>query len=457
MSTSTATETGLTARYERAFPCSRILYERARCVLPGGVTHDARLLRPFPVYVRECRGARKWAVDGPELVDFWMGHGSLLLGHGRPEVVEAVRRQLEKGTHPGACHELEVEWAEMVCRLLPAAERVRFVSSGTEASLMAVRLARAATGRGRIVKLLGHFHGWHDHTEHGVDPPFDEPMSPGILPEVARQVTSIPPNDLAAAEAALAAGDAACVMLEPTGGGFGSCPLQAGYVRGLRDLARRHGTVLIFDEVITGFRVSPGGAQELLGIRPDLTVLAKVVAGGLPGGALAGRADLMRILEGGPGGRKAKMHHPGTFNANPLSAAAGMATLRIVRSGEDIRKANETAAAVRAEFNRILARRGVPGLCHGQYSDFHLYLFPDAGTLQGNPGRLGHHDPARLRAGASPPVPERFRLAMLLNGVDMPKLRGMTSSAHGEEELERTGKAFDAALSLLRDEGCFDT
>lgn len=456
MPSSTATESDIISRYEQTFPASRALHARAQKVLPDGITHDARLLRPFPVYIRHSQGARKWSVDGPDLVDLWVGHGSLLLGHGRHEVTEAVRRQLENGTHPGGCHELEIEWAELVCQMIPSAEKVRFVSSGTEASLMAVRLARAATGRQKILKFLGHFHGWQDHAEHGVDAPFHQPMSPGILPEIARQVICLPPGDLSAVQAALEKDpDIAAVILEPTGGGFGSIPATPEFVRGLRELTRRHHVLLLFDEVITGFRVSPGGAQALLGVRPDLTLLAKVLAGGLPGGAVAGRADLMEILQSRPAGRAAKMHHPGTFNANPLSAAAGVATLRILQSGEDIRKANRFAETVRAEFNRLLRRKGIPGICYGQYSDIHICLFPDLAEVGPDIQNVSRCDPGKLRAGGPPPVPERFRLAMLLQGVDMPKLRGMTSSAHGPEEMERITKGFDAALTLLAKEGSF--
>src|SRR5262249_5680760 len=220
-------------------------------------------------------------------------------------------------THPGACHELEIAWGQWVQRLVPSAEKVRFVSSGTEATLMALRLARIATGRPRVLKFAGHFHGWHDFVIPAADPPYDGTV-PGVPAEVAADTVVVPPNDEAAVERALSSDRSiGCVILEPTGGHFGAVPIGGDFLRALRDLTRRHNCLLIFDEVISGFRVSPGGAQTLYNVTPDLTTLAKVLAGGLPGGCVAGRGDLLAAIEFRPG--KPKMKHPGTFNANPLS------------------------------------------------------------------------------------------------------------------------------------------
>src|SRR5437588_2311880 len=184
----------LSARYEAEFPASRRLYEQARAVFPGGVTHDLRYLEPFPVYVDRARGSRKWDVDGHELIDYWAGHGALLLGHGHPAVVAAVQRQMERATHPGACHEGEIEWGRWVQRLAPSAERLRFVSSGTEATLMALRLARMYTNRPKFLKFSGHFHGWHDFVIPAADPPYDGSPVPGVPSEVAATVIVVPPN-----------------------------------------------------------------------------------------------------------------------------------------------------------------------------------------------------------------------------------------------------------------------
>src|SRR5438132_12669114 len=215
MAQATLTRSSLSDRFAAEFSTSRKLYEQAKQVFPNGVTHDLRYLEPFPVYIDRAEGAYKWDVDGHRLIDFWSGHGSILLGHSHPAVVEAVRRQMGRSTHPGACHELEIEWGQWVQRLVPSAEKLRFVSSGTEATLMALRLARIFTGRPRFLKFAGHFHGWHDFLVPAADPPYDNPAVPGVPKEITADTVIIPPNDPEAVDRALAA-DAGlgCVILE---------------------------------------------------------------------------------------------------------------------------------------------------------------------------------------------------------------------------------------------------
>jgi glutamate-1-semialdehyde 2,1-aminomutase len=452
MPPATLSRRSLADQYAEAFPRSRELYEEARAVFPNGVTHDNRHLEPFPVYVDRAAGSRKWTVEGRELVDFWSGHGALLLGHCHPAVVEAVRTQVARGTHLGACHELEVEWGSWVRRLIPCAERVRFVASGTEATLMALRLARIATGRPRLLKFAGHFHGWHDFLIPGADPPYDGRPVPGVPDEVARLTVVLPPNDPEAVDRTLRDNpDIGCVILEPTGGHWGAVPVRGPFLHALREITSRHGRLLIFDEVITGFRVAPGGAQEHYGVRPDLTSLAKIVAGGLPGGCLAGRADVLEYLEARPG--KPKMRHPGTFNANPLSAAAGSATLRVVATGEPCRKANATGRVLRQRLNDLLAGRGLDWVCYGEFSYFRLLPGyqgprPDGDDFIPYGGDLNKLDgPKDLR------LVRAFRQGMLLHGVDLPGLGGWVMAVHTEEDVERTVAAVAGTLDLLRAEG----
>ncbi len=207
--------------YTEALPASQALFERARKIFPDGVTHDNRRMHPFPIFVERADGAYKWDADGNRYIDYWMGHGALLLGHNPPHIREAVIEQMGRGTHYGASHAKEVEWGEWVCRLVPCAEMVRFTASGTEATHMAVRLARAFTGRKRVVKFATHFHGWHEGLEVGVQPPYEAGPEAGQMPEVVDAVSLCAPNDLSAVRAALASGDVAAVILEPTGGHFG--------------------------------------------------------------------------------------------------------------------------------------------------------------------------------------------------------------------------------------------
>jgi glutamate-1-semialdehyde 2,1-aminomutase len=443
-----AAEQSITERYEAEFANSRKLHEQAKALFPNGVTHDLRHLEPFPIYVARAEGAHKWDVDGHRLIDYWAGHGALLLGHSHPTVVEAVRRQIGRATHPGACHELEIEWGQWVRKLVPSAERLRFTSSGTEATLMAIRLARLFTGKPRVLKFAGHFHGWHDFVIPDADPPYGSAV-PGVPAEVQAETVVIPPNDAAAVEHALASDpQIGCVILEPTGGHFGQVPLGGEFLRGLRELTIKHQKLLVFDEVITGFRVSPGGAQAHYGVTPDLTTLAKVLAGGLPGGCVAGRADILAGIEIRPG--KPKMKHPGTFNANPLSASAGIATLELVATGEPCRRANESARMLRQRLNALFTQRGVDWVCYGEFSGFRLLPAyrgprPTSDAFVPYSGALD-----KLEGPRNSRLVHAFRRGMLLHGVDLPGLAGMTTAAHTEADVQRTVEAVAATLDWLQ-------
>jgi glutamate-1-semialdehyde 2,1-aminomutase len=451
MTQATLTKASLLARYETEFPNSRKLFEQAKHFFPSGVTHDLRYLEPFPIYVERAQGAHKWDVDGHRLVDYWAGHGALLLGHSHPDVVEAVQRQMARATHPGGCHDLEIEWAQRVQRLVPSAEKMRFVSSGTEATLMALRLARIFTGRSKVMKFAGHFHGWHDFVIPAADAPHDAPV-PGLPEAVAAGTVVVPPNDPKAVEQALAADpQIGCVILEPTGGHFGSVPVRGEFLRALRDLTRRHERLLIFDEVITGFRVHPGGAQAHYGVTPDLTTLAKVLAGGLPGGCLAGRADVLAALEFRPG--KPKMKHPGTFNANPLSAAAGIAALDVVATGVPCRHANDMAQLLRRKLNEALAARNVAWVVYGEFSGFKF--LPDYhGPRPSDDAFIPYDGDLESLAGPrNTRLAHAFRRGMLVHGVDLPGLSGMTTAAHAREDIEFTSQAVAATVEALQREG----
>lgn len=431
----------LAAEWAAANPRSWALHERACGVLPSGVTHDVRRPDPFPPTILRAAGARKWDADGHELVCYVMGHGSLFHGHAYPPVVEAVRRQADLAFHPGGSHELEREWAEEVVALLPAADRVRFTSSGTEATLLALQVARAFTGRSRIVKLAGHFHGWHDYAAFGVDPPYDRPATPAIPHGVIESVAVVQP-DLEAVERQLAAGDIAAVILEPAGAAWGTVALPEGFVRALRDRTREAGTLLVFDEVVTGFRWSPGGAQVLLGVEPDLTALAKILAGGLPGGALAGRAEVMDVLAFGG---RVKVSHHGCHNAHPLAAAAGTTTLRLAADGSAQEATATRAAALRGELNDVLARHGAPGFVHGHSSTFCFLL--------GTAGPLAEVPPETLKLGVTGALSTALHCGMLLHGVHLFHGSGFLSTAHGDAELDRTVAALDAVVPRLQAEG----
>ena len=330
----------------------------ARELFPSGVTHDVRYFDPFGIFIERAVGPRKWDVDGNEYIDYVMGHGALLFGHSHPYLVEAVQAQVTRGTHLGASNDYESAWALAIQRLLPSAEKVRFTSSGTEATMMAVRLARAATGRQRLLRLRNHFHGWNDSVMVGGVTSAGAIGATGLSSAIVDTIDVFDQTDLAGISEALATREYAAAILEPTGYSWGTCPLPTEVPIALRGLTEQAGTLLIFDEVVTGFRISEGGAQERLGLRPDLTTLAKVAAGGLPGGAVVGRRDVIDQIAFDAGAER--VAHPGTFNANPLSAVAGARMLTAVAEEDPVGIAAEQAARLTRGLNDALREAEAP-------------------------------------------------------------------------------------------------
>jgi glutamate-1-semialdehyde 2,1-aminomutase len=442
--------------YERLHTRSAALYRRACERLPSGLTHDARRAEPFPLYVERSAGARKWDVDGHEVIDYWTGHGALLLGHGHPDVVAAVQAQVVRGTHFGAEHALILRWAELVQQLFPSMETLRFTASGTEATMLAVRLARAFTGRTLIVRFAGHYHGWQDTLMHGMDLDLTPPagLPPGLLDS-----TLVLPAEPGQVEQVLhERDDVAAVILEPTGASYGTVPLPAGFLQGLRTMTADRGVLLIMDEVVTGFRVAPGGEQARTGVRPDLTALAKILAGGLPGGAVGGRADVMRLLAFGDAtwNRERKIKHNGTYNANPLAAAAGIAALEQVATGAPGARAAARGQALVAGLNAIFREQGLDGwAAYGDGSIFHLIV---GGRSAGRPGDLPEDLSAEeYKRGGQARVLNLLRMALVNHGVDLMRGRsGFLSAAHTEADIAATINAFAAALEDLAAEGVLD-
>jgi glutamate-1-semialdehyde 2,1-aminomutase len=451
-----ATNSRIVAAYRQRTPRCGELACQAASLLPSGIAHDARHLDPYGIYVDRAAGPHKWDVDGNRYIDFYGGHGALLLGHCHPRVTEAVTLAAGQGTQYGANHPGEIVWARAIQRLVPSAERVRFTSSGTEATLMAVRLARAFTGRDTVLRFKGHFHGWHDHMTHGYANHFDGTPTPGVLAGVAEKAILAPPGDLAAVAAILAGRrDIAAAILEPTGASFGQVPLEPEFLHGLRELTARHGVLLIFDEVVTGFRTSRGGAQVAFGIRPDVSTFAKIVAGGMPGAAVAGRRDILDLLDFAAteaAGRE-KINHPGTFNANPVSAAAGIACLTELAETDANDVADARAAALRDGLNQVLAAELLPWAVYGTSSGFHLFTNP--GRREGV--RPEGFDPHRYSLeelkGGDKTLVGRLRLALLVNGVDVnQRLGGFTSATHSTSDIAETVAAWRVAIGMLRAE-----
>lgn len=457
MSATTLPNATLTAAYEAMTPGSAALAAKARELMPSGLAHDSRHMDPYPIYVDRAQGPVKWDVDGNRYVDYFGGHGALILGHNNPAVMAAIHAALDRGTHFGACHEQEVRWAELITRMVPSAERVRFTASGTEATLMALRLARAYTGRSKLVRFRGHFHGWNDHMTSGQANHYDGTPTSGVLNGIADNVLLCDPNDVEGITRIFNDHkDIAAVFLEPTGASFGKMPILPSFLALLRDLTKQAGTVLIFDEVVTGFRVSPGGAQAALGITPDMTTLAKVVAGGLPGGVVVGRKDIMDWLDFKltKAAGQEKVSHQGTFNANPVSAAAGIATLEIIATTDACARANAFGETVRAKMNEILEDEKVNWAVFGSYSGFHVYTNSDGADIVPSRFDAVPFIPKMLNKPRGEGVSGQLRVGMLVNGVDMNSgPSAWISATHGPEEMAITVEAFRTTIRALKREG----
>ena len=443
------------AAYGAARPRSQEYFARACKVLGGKAGHDLRYATPVPLYIERGAGGRKWDVDGNEYIDFLLGNGALLLGHAPAEVVAAIAEAVGRGTHFGNDHPLHIEWAERIQALVPSAERVRLVNSGTEATLLALRLARAFTGRHKVLRFAGHFHGWHDDVMRGVQPPFDADGSLGIPPQVREHVVCVPAGDADhVADVLDAEGDIAAVIIEPSGGSWGRVPLAPEFLRDLQTITSARGVVLIFDEVVTGFRFSPGGAQVLYGLRPDLSCFAKVVAGGMPGGAVVGRADIMALFDVTDDARQ-RVTHQGTFNGAPLSAAAGIAVLKRVATGEPIDQANARAAELRTAWDEVLERRGIAGYVYGVCSTFHVYFETDRQRVQKAHSRADLHTTEAERLKGMPgKLVEEYQRNLRYYGVDnMSSTGGVLSSAHTAQDVEEATAAFAQTVESLLAQG----
>ncbi|MDB5082396.1 MAG: aminotransferase class-III [Chloroflexi bacterium] len=449
-----------------ANPRSLQLHEAAKQVLPDGVTHSSRRGDPTSVYMDHAAGAYKYDVDGHRYIDYWMGHGSLLFGHANPVIAQAAIEQIGRGTHFGANHPGEVRWAELICHLIPSAQKVRFFSSGTEATMMALRLARAATGKQKIIKFGLRFHGWHDYNavnETGV--------APSGIPQAVADNVLVLPTDIKAVEQALEANpDVAAIILEADGASWGTVPNPPGFLAALRQLTSEKQVILIFDEIVSGFRYGPGGIQKLEGVTPDLTCLAKIVAGGFPGGAVAGRADLMDLLSIKSGSRYI-VHH-GTFNANPVSAATGVAALSMIAAPDAQERIydriGQLATQLKAGFNNIFNKAGLSGraFCYGRGAVFHVCFDlesqqPVEWPGDGNIYRPEYMEPlanpavqARLKVGIPEPLKTQLRLELDNRGMQlMSGIGGFVSTAHTESDIEQTIEAFGGAVAALKKNG----
>ncbi|HVO85732.1 MAG TPA: aspartate aminotransferase family protein [Candidatus Eisenbacteria bacterium] len=412
--------------YTSKTPTSRALYQRAKNVLPAGVSYGVRYFGPYPFFTARAIGSKLYDVDGNEYVDFWLGHTALILGHSPRPVVMAVKKQLENGTIYGTSHELEVALAEQVVKMVPSAQMVRFTNSGTEANMYATRLARALTARDKIAKFLGGWHGGYDALHVGVKPPFDVPESAGLTRGALQDTILLPFNDLDGVEHALKNEQPASIIIEPVLGAGGGISVEKEFLKGLREFCDRKDILLIFDEVITGFRLAPGGGQEYFGVKPDITVLGKILGGGFPIGALCASKKIMEKMDSTAYKRPNYSFQGGTFVGNPITMTAGLTTLRLLEDGEVTNRLNGLGDGLRTEMKRIFDKNAIDAQITGAGSLFNIHFTKEPVK---DPQTASRADIKRMF---------NYNLAMIADGVFfLPTHTCAWCTAHSKEDLHK--------------------
>jgi glutamate-1-semialdehyde 2,1-aminomutase len=417
---------------------SNELFEESKKYLVGGVNSPVRAMKPYPFFTKRGEGCRIFDEDDHSYIDYCLAYGPLILGHAYPKVVEAVKAQIEDGSAYGTPTELELNFAKKVTDAVPAAEMLRFVNTGTEATMGAIRLARGYTRKNKIIKIEGAFHGAHDYvlvkagsgaTTHGM------PTSAGVPEDTTKNTIIVPFNDEAAVENALKDNDMACIILEPIIGNAGCIMPKDGYLKFLREATSDKGVLLIFDEVITGFRLAYGGAQEYYSVMPDITTLGKILGGGLPIGAIVSSREVMENMA--PLG---KVYQAGTFNGNPLSMAAGYAALTELEDGRVYKKVNALGDRMRKGLTDVTADLGIDTRIYGIASMFQMYLTDeDVKDYQ-----------TALRADKD--LFLKLQQELLKRGVFFPPSQyecNFISYAHGEDEIDDTLSAVEDSLKAV--------
>jgi glutamate-1-semialdehyde 2,1-aminomutase len=425
-------------------PLSRTLFEKAKKIIPGGVNSPVRAfgaVQATPIFIREAQGSRVIDVDGNEYVDYVMSWGPMMLGHSHPAVTEAIRQAAGRGTSYGAPTELEVDMAEIIIEAIPSLQMVRMVSSGTEAVMSAIRLARGYTGKNKIIKFAGCYHGHADSllvkAGSGVAT-LGIPGSPGIPAALAELTITLPFNDIETVEAAvtLHRDDLACVIIEPVAGNMGVIRPKPGFLEKLQDITQRQGVLLIFDEVITGFRLTYGGYQNLIHIEPDLTCLGKIIGGGLPVGAFGGKREIMESLA--PTG---PVYQAGTLSGNPVAMAAGLTTLQILRDNRDAYEMlDRRTFHACGEMLALFEQKGLPVTINRAGSMFTVFFTPEEVFDFASAGRSDTEMFARYFRG------------MLANGINLAPSQfeaAFLSFAHTQEDMEKTLAACTQTLKAL--------
>jgi glutamate-1-semialdehyde 2,1-aminomutase len=428
--------------YARRTARSLEMFERAKKVEPGGVSYRFRYFEPYPFFVRKAEGASLVDVDGNKYTDYWCTHFAMILGHAHPIVMQAIKDQAEEGWHFGLAHELEVTLSESIIRNVPSAKLVRFASSGSEANLFAVRLARTYTKRKKIAKFEGCWHGAYDPLHIAIRPPFDEPPSGGITEGSQQDTVVVPYNDLTRFLDKVKREELACVILEPVLGAGGMIPAEQEFLKGLREYCDSTGALLIFDEVITGFRLRLGGAQQQFNVIPDITVLGKIIGGGLPIGAVCGRRDVMERMDHTKYSGLEYAYHGGTFAGNAITLTAGLATINLLEHSPVYKHIDALGTKVRERLNVVFERNGFEAQTTGIGSLFAIHTTLNKPLKDANWQLFANRDWSR----------EMFSF-LLENGIFMllpETLHGAISNSHTDGEIERLVSTIDRFVKERR-------
>jgi len=422
--------------YRQKTPLSENLFKRSREVMPGGISHNIHYFPPYPFFVKKAKGSKIWDVDGNECVDLWMGHYTHILGHYPEVIIEAIALQLKEGIHWGIVFEKQVEWAELIQEMVPCAEMVRFCCSGTEATMYAVRVARAFTGKNTILKIAGGWHGANSDLSLAIKMPYEKEESLGLFPELQQHTKVIFFNDLTKSLEIIHQNkkDLAGIILEPVIGEGGFVPATVEYLKMLRSETEKLGALLIFDEVITVFRVALGGAQERFGIMPDLTTLGKIMGGGFPVGALVGKREILEKTSPEIKGNKWErtLIGGGTFSSHPFTSAAGVAMLQYLKDHqEEVYPLLEAKGEkVRKGVQEALRREGLDAAVTGIGSLFQTHFPLQKGVTLNSAHSINQFTDTEKRE-------VEFRIRMLTRGVHVMHGGGSLSIAHSDRDIEK--------------------
>jgi len=438
-------------RYASKTRGSYALFERAQKTFAGGNTRHTYIYEPYPIYIKQGVGCRIIDVDRNQYYDFTNNMGPLILGHNDPRVVQAVKSAVAMGDSYAAPTALEIELGEMLCDAIPCAERVRFTVTGTEATMTVLRATRAFTGKSKIAKFEGHYHGTHDYAQISTHPTEDQagssaaprslPDSMGLPPGIVESVVVLPWNDFPACEALIKANskDLASIILDPIANGSGIIPPEDGFLKSLKDCAEQYDVLLVFDEIISGFRLAYGGAQEAYKVVPDLATYGKIIGGGYPAGAVAGRADVMDVFNSKTGPPKVK--HYGTYNGQPVSMAAGIATLSQLKP-QIYEKIGSEAQLIKREIESTLEDLHIEG--HVSVAGSMLYLIHFGIEQMRNPRDVFREDRESTW---------KFALGSICSGVYfVPGRSGNVSAAFGSEDIKSSTDSMKQVLRELAPE-----